>query len=313
MYDEYHASYIVLYFEMNRLSDKSRRAKGAPAGAKGEGCLVVTSTPIGNLGDLSPRARACLETAAMIACEDTRHTGLMLHRLGITHGKLVSYHDHSKPQVAAGLLQAMQAGATVALVSDAGTPLLSDPGYKLVDACHENGVPVVAIPGPSALLAALATAGLPTDRFFFAGFLPPQKAKRQRELGALAALDATLVFYESPRRLLASLADIAAWLPGREIAVARELTKQHEETRRGTAESLLLHFELHPPKGEIVIIAGPCPPAAPADQAELAAQIATAMDNGLSRRDAVRKVVEATGIPRSTVYAAALASSPPRS
>jgi len=298
---------------MTRLSDKSRLSKRSPSNTDGQGLLVITSTPIGNLGDLSPRARTCLETAGLIACEDTRHTGLMLHRLGITHGKLVSYHDHSKPAVAAGLIKAMEDGTTVALVSDAGTPLLSDPGYKLVDACLERGIKVVAIPGPSALLAALVTAGLPTDRFFFAGFLPQQKSRRKRELASLAGLDATLVFYESPRRLLACLADIDAHLPGRDIAVARELTKQHEETRRGTAPSLIAHYEMHPPKGEIVIMAGPCRQDTVTDPAEIAAKVAEAMKHGASHRDAVRDVAAATGLPRSRIYAISLDASSPRS
>lgn len=281
-------------------------SKSAPSPNKGAGQLVVTSTPIGNLGDLSPRARTCLETAEMIACEDTRHTGLMLHRLGITHGKLISYHDHSSPAVAAGIIKALEYGATIALVSDAGTPLLSDPGYKLVDACLERGLQVVAVPGPSALLAALVTAGLPTDRFFFAGFLPQQKSRRQRELASLADLDATLVFYESPRRLLACLADMEAHLPMREIAVARELTKHHEETRRGTARSLIAHYEMHPPKGEIVVMAGPCQTEAEPDPVDLAAMVAAEMANGASHRDAARNVAQATGLPRSRIYAISL-------
>jgi len=287
---------------MNRLSDKSRLSKSVPSPADGHGQLVVTSTPIGNLGDLSPRARSILETAGMIACEDTRHTGLMLHRLGITHGKLISYHDHSSPGVADGIIRAIAEGTTVALVSDAGTPLLSDPGYRLVDACLEHDLRVVAIPGPSALLAALVTAGLPTDRFFFAGFLPQQQGRRQRELASLAGLDATLVFYESPRRLLACLADMETLLPFRDIAVARELTKQHEETRRGSARSLIAHYEMNPPKGEIVVMAGPCRQKAEPDPAALAAMVAAEMDKGASRRDAVRDVAKATGVPRSRIY-----------
>ena len=230
------------------------------------GRLLVVSTPIGNLGDLSPRAREALATADLVACEDTRHTGMLLARLGAGKGRLVSLHEHNERQRVPGLLQALADGQTVALVSDAGTPLLSDPGFLFVREAAAAGVVVEAIPGPSALLAALVVSGLPPLPFTFAGF-PPQKAgKRRTFYRRLAALGHTLVVYESPHRLAKSLADAAAELGARPAAVARELTKLHEEVLRGTLPELAAAVASRGAvKGEAVLVVGP-----PADgEAEL--------------------------------------------
>lgn len=290
---------------MTRLTKNQASATTPVAGALPG--LTITATPIGNLGDLSARARASLEDADIIACEDTRHTGLMLSRLGVRHGKRIAYHDHSSAAVDAGLIKAMRDGAAVTLVSDAGTPVLSDPGFRLVRACQAEGIPVRAVPGASALLAALVVSGLPADRFVFAGFLPSQAKRRREELNALLALPMTLIFYESPKRLLASLGDLDDLAPQRAIVVARELTKRHEETRRGTAAELLEHYAGLAPKGEIVLLIGPADaPDAALDDAAVLAMLERALADGLSRRDAARLVSETTGIARTTVYGLAL-------
>jgi len=220
------------------------------------GRLLVVSTPIGNLGDVSPRAREALAGADLIACEDTRHTGLLLSRLGVK-ARLVSYHEHNERARAPALLGALAEGKTVALVSDAGTPLVSDPGFVLVRAAVEQGAAVEAIPGPSALLAALVVSGLPPLPFTFAGFSPQKLGKRRTFFARLAALEHTVVFYESPHRLGASLADAAAAFGERPAIVARELTKLHEEVRRGTLAELAAAFADDKPRGEIVVVVGP--------------------------------------------------------
>ena len=269
--------------------------------------LTVTATPIGNMGDLSPRARESLEKADIIACEDTRHTGLMLSRLGISPGKLVAYHDHSAATTTTRLINAMVEGKAVTLVSDAGTPLISDPGFRLVRGCRENGIAVTTIPGPSALLAGLAVAGLPTDRFFFGGFLPTAKGQRRKELKAMLPLTATLVFYESPKRITATLADLAEMAPDREIAIAREMTKLHEECRYGQPTTLLARYQQSgPPKGEIVLMIGPAGAASIPDEADLKQMLQRALDDGYSRRDAAGLVSSATGAPRRKVYSLSL-------
>jgi 16S rRNA (cytidine1402-2'-O)-methyltransferase len=220
------------------------------------GRLLVVSTPIGNLGDLSPRAREALAGADLVACEDTRHTGLLLSRLGIK-ARLVSYHEHNERARLPSLLAALGEGQTVALVSDAGTPLISDPGFILVRAAVAQGAAVEAIPGPSALLAALVVSGLPPLPFTFAGF-PPQKAGKRRGFFArLAALEHTVVFYESPYRVAASLADAATIFGRRPAVVARELTKLHEEVRRGSLGELAAALAGETVRGEVVVVVGP--------------------------------------------------------
>jgi 16S rRNA (cytidine1402-2'-O)-methyltransferase len=219
---------------------------------------VVVSTPIGNLGDVSARAREALSAATLVACEDTRHTGLLLARLGLPGRRLVSCHEHNERRRLPELLAALEAGETVALVSDAGTPLLSDPGFPLVREAAARGIPVEAVPGPSALLAALVVSGLPPLPFTFAGFPPPRPGKRRGFYRRLAGLAHTLVVYESPHRLAASLADAAAELGERPAVVARELTKLHEEVLRGTLPALAAEVAGRGGvKGEVVVVIGP--------------------------------------------------------
>ncbi len=268
--------------------------------------LYVVATPIGNRGDISLRALHTLAEADVVACEDTRVTGALLHGYGLKK-PLLSYHDHNAAERLPELLARLGAGEAVALVSDAGTPLISDPGYKLVQACRAAGHDVVAVPGASALLTALASCGLPTDRFLFAGFLPPKKTARQKELAELAGIPATLVFYESAPRLGATLADMAAVLGGgRHAAVARELTKLFEDMRTATLAELAGQYaEEDTPKGEIVIVVGP-PDAAEAALPDIDALLVQALATQ-TLRDAVAAVTAATGAKKSEVYQRALA------
>ncbi|HEV8237769.1 MAG TPA: 16S rRNA (cytidine(1402)-2'-O)-methyltransferase [Thermoanaerobaculia bacterium] len=228
----------------------------AASGSHPAGRLLVVSTPIGNLGDLSPRAREALASADVVACEDTRHTGLLLSRLGIK-ARLVSYHEHNERARLPALLASLADGETVALVSDAGTPLVSDPGFVLVRGAVAQGAAVEAIPGPSALLAALVVSGLPPLPFTFAGFPPQKLGKRRTFFARLAALEHTVVFYESPHRIAASLADAATAFGDRSAVVARELTKLHEQVHRGTLTELAASFADEKPRGELVIVVGP--------------------------------------------------------
>jgi 16S rRNA (cytidine1402-2'-O)-methyltransferase len=268
--------------------------------------LVVVATPIGNAGDIGLRALELLRRADAIACEDTRVTGALMARYGIAT-PLVAYHEHNAPRMRPILLARLARGETVVLVSDAGTPLVSDPGYKLVRAAIESGLPVSTVPGASAAMAALVISGLPPDRFLFAGFLPPRRAARRAELGELAAVRATLIVFESAGRLAETLADMAALLGDREAAVARELTKLHEEVHRGTLADLQAHYAAPPPpKGEIVIVVGPPPAMAVADDATIDAALRQALETA-SLRDAVAAVAARHGTPRRRVYARALA------
>src|SRR2546423_585550 len=226
--------------------------------------LHLVATPIGNLGDVTLRALWVLRNVDRILCEDTRVTGRLLARFGIVT-PLDPYHDHNADRVSPAVLEALRRGERLALVSDAGTPLVSDPGFKLVRAVMAEDLPVTAAPGPSAAMTALILSGLPPDVFLFAGFLPPRSAARRRALGDWTGLAATLVFFEGPSRLAASLADMAEILGDREAAVARELTKRHEEIRRGRLSELAAHYQAAgPPRGEAVIVVGPPAPAAPA-------------------------------------------------
>ena len=271
--------------------------------------LYLVATPIGNLGDVTVRALDILRTADVIACEDTRVARKLLSHYGIA-ARLIAYYEHNAAKVRPELLRRLAQGQAVALVSDAGTPLISDPGYKLVREAIAAGRHVTAAPGPSAALAALCLSGLPTDRFLFAGFPPNKSARRREELAKLAATDATLVVLESARRLAAALADMAAVLqPTRQAAVARELTKKFEEVRRGTLADLAAHYAaVGPPKGEVVVIVGP-----PTD-ADLAAgasneQITQALQAALGRSKpsrAAAEVAASLGVSKRRVYAIAL-------
>ena len=282
----------------------SRHAEPTEALAPG---LYLVATPIGNLADISLRALDVLAKADLVACEDTRRTRKLLSAHGIG-AALTSYHEHNATRVRPRLMERLKSGESVALVSDAGTPLVSDPGYKLVEAAIASGIAVTAIPGASAGLAALTVSGLPTDRFFFAGFLPARAAARRRALGELAAIEASLVIYESARRLPAALADMAQVLGPRQGAVARELTKLHEEVRRGTLSELADHYGgAGPPKGEVVVVVGPPERGGRATLAaqDLDAKLGAALGRA-SLRDAVAAVTAETGLPRKRVYARAL-------
>jgi 16S rRNA (cytidine1402-2'-O)-methyltransferase len=267
--------------------------------------LYVVATPIGHLGDISLRALATLAAAETIACEDTRPSGAMLAKYGIKK-PLIAYHDHNAAKQRPHILRRVAGGEAVALISDAGMPLIADPGYKLVRACHEAGLAVTVIPGASAAITALAGSGLPTDRFFFAGFLPPKSAARKKAIASLRDIPATLIFYEAPQRLASSLADLAAGLgKTREAVVARELTKLFEESRHGALEELAAFYEEREVKGEITLVVAP--PEESADAAvDLDALLKKHMKD-MSLRDAVAAVAALTGIKKGAVYARALA------
>jgi len=263
--------------------------------------LYIVATPIGNLGDVTRRAVDVLQRCAIIACEDTRVTGKLLKAIDVST-RMQRYDDHASAETRAWLLDTARSEA-VALVSDAGTPLISDPGYRLVREAHGAGVPVTTIPGASAVIAGLTLSGLPNDRFMFAGFLPVKDKARRDVLDELGGVETTLIFYETGPRLERSLRMIAEMWPSREIAVARELTKLHEECRRGTAGDLAQHYGAHPPKGEIVLLIGPpVEEACTADPDELLKE--ALLDASASK--AAGKVAKITGLDRQTLYARAV-------
>lgn len=270
--------------------------------------LYLVATPIGTADDITLRALTILREADLLAAEDTRNTRKLMeiHGVPLNGRRIVPYHDHNGAQARPGLLKAVSEGQSVAYVSDAGTPLIADPGYRLAQDAIAQDLPVLGVPGASAVLAALSVAGLPTDRFLFAGFPPPKSAARRTEFAELAQVPATLVFYDSPRRLAACLADMAEVLGGtRQVAVCRELTKRFEEVRRGTLSDLAAEYaDEAPPKGEVVIVIGP-PEKTQTTVEDLDSALAAAMkDNSL--KDAASVVAEATGLPRKQVYARAL-------
>jgi 16S rRNA (cytidine1402-2'-O)-methyltransferase len=267
--------------------------------------LHIVATPIGNLGDVSLRALAALAGADLIACEDTRVTRKLLDRYAI-ETPLTAYHDHNAAKARPMLLRRLAEGAAIALVSDAGTPLVSDPGFKLVREVREAGHTVTTVPGPSALLAALTIAGLPTDQFLFAGFLPPKQAARRARIAELARIPATLVLFETGPRVAATLTDLAAGLGLREAALCRELTKLHEEVRRGDLATLAQGCETGEVRGEIALVIGP-PPAAEQPSAEESEALLREALSRTSLKDAVAEVAEATGLPRRDLYQRALA------
>lgn len=267
--------------------------------------LHIVATPIGNLGDISLRAISTLAAADAILCEDKRVTKVLLAHYGITT-PVLSYHEHNATEMRPKVLARLAEGQALALVSDAGTPLVSDPGYRLVEAAVEAGYPITAVPGASAVLAALVLAGLPSDRFFFEGFLPAKSGERRRRARELESIPATLVFFEAPHRIAESLADLAAILGERPAAVARELTKKFETIRRGTLGELAARFsEDGPPKGEIVLVVGPPGAASGPDADVLDAALRAALAVH-SQRDAVDIVAAELGLKRKDVYARAL-------
>ncbi len=266
----------------------------------------MVSTPIGNLGDMTFRAVDILRRVDRIACEDTRLTGKLLRHFSLST-PMRSYNDHNGAKVRPGLLKDLQDGKSIALVSDAGTPLVSDPGFKLVQACIEQGIDVIPIPGASAVLAGLVVAGLPTDKVLFSGFLPAKHKARLKALRDLSAIDATLVFYESGPRLQAALLDMADSLGPRQAAVGRELTKLHESISRGRLDELAEMFDGKPPiKGELVVIVGP-PEGKGATTAVDAEKALRQALKTKSVKDAAAEVAEVTGKSRRALYAQALA------
>jgi 16S rRNA (cytidine1402-2'-O)-methyltransferase len=272
--------------------------------------LTLVATPIGNLGDLSPRALAALRGADAVLCEDTRVTGAMLARHGVSV-TLIPLHEHNEDDQTPRVLERLRTGQRLALASDAGTPLVSDPGYRLVRAAIAAGLPVSAIPGPNAAVMALTLSGLPPHPFLFLGFLPAKAGARTAELARLraverAGLSATLVLYESPHRLAESLAALAEALGAdRPAAVARELTKRFEEVRRGTLGELAAHYATAEARGEVAVVVGPAPEET-AGEGELDDRLRAALETGMSLRDAAATVAAATGLPRKQVYARAL-------
>lgn len=266
--------------------------------------LYVTATPIGNLGDMTDRARDVLHQADVVVCEDTRVTGRLLKHFGIT-ATLWAYHDHNAATVRPKIVEKLRDGAVVALVSDAGTPLVSDPGYKLVRDVREAGIAINSVPGASALTAALSVAGLPTDRVLFSGFLASKAGPRRRALDAIKAVDATLVFYERGSRLAALLADMTAVLGPREASVCRELTKMYEEVRHGTLETLRDNPGQET-RGEFVVVVGPPAAVEEMDDDALDDLVRAALADASPSR-AAALVAEQTGISRRRVYRRALA------
>lgn len=264
--------------------------------------LYIVATPIGNLGDITFRAVEILKGVSAVACEDTRITGKLLHHLGIKQ-KMIRYDDHAGEADRERLLALMES-EPVALVSDAGTPLISDPGYRLVRIARERGIPVTSLPGANAAVMAMTLSGLPNDRFLFAGFLPNKAKARETVLADLARVPATLIFYETAPRLGDALEAIGAVLPGREVAVARELTKKFEECRSGTPGELIAHYAAHPPKGEIVLLVAP-PGEEPIGEVDvdalLRAELALAKPS-----QAAGTVAKATGLDRKALYARAM-------
>ena len=270
-----------------------------------QGTLYLVATPIGNLEDISPRALRILKDADLIACEDTRHTARLLARYEIGTPR-ESYHKFNEEKRTYRLLQRLKEGAQIALVSDSGTPLVSDPGYEIVAACRREGIRVIPVPGPSAAIAALTASGLPADSFFFAGFLPARSAERKRRLKEIAAVPATLIFYEAPHRLLASLSDMVETLGPRRASIARELTKIHEEFLAGTLPELLNLFQAREKiRGEFVIVvergeASHEPVAYPDSiKRHLEAEI---QKTGLARNEALKSVARQRGITRRQAY-----------
>ena len=272
------------------------------------GTLYLVATPIGNLGDFSPRALETLETVDFIAAEDTRVSMKLLNHFELRK-PLVSYHEHNHVTAGQSILARLLSGESCALVTDAGTPAISDPGEDLVRLCAENSVPVYAIPGCCAAVNALAVSGLPTGRFTFEGFLTVNKKSRRERLESLKNEERTMIFHEAPHKLLTTLEDMsAAFGPDRRIALCRELTKLHEETRRCTLGEAVAHYTENSPKGEFVLVVGGAEPreAAAVTLEDAVAQVLTLKAQGVRLKDAAKEVAEHTGLSKNELYAAAL-------
>jgi 16S rRNA (cytidine1402-2'-O)-methyltransferase len=270
------------------------------------GALVLVATPIGNLGDLAPRAVAELARADVVACEDTRRTGRLLEHAGVPRRPFVVVNDHTEAGAVREVVGRIERGERVAVVTDAGTPGVSDPGERLVRAVAAAGLAVEVVPGPSAAVAALVVSGLPTGRFVFEGFLPRKGSGRRERLAELAGERRTMILYEAPHRLARTLDDLLTVIPGhRRVALVRELTKLHEETWRGTLAGAIERVAAIEPRGEFVVLVEGAPPPATADDGAIAAALAAARDRGLTTRDAVAAVAGALDVPRRRVYALA--------
>ena len=269
--------------------------------------LHVVATPIGNMGDVTLRALSTLAAADLVLCEDTRLSARLMERYAI-RTRLSPYHEHNARKVRPAILERLRQGAAIALISDAGMPLVSDPGYRLVKEAAEMGIPVTACPGPSAVLTALALSGLPTDRFLFAGFIPQKQGERRRLFAEFVRLRATLVFFESPHRVVETLADLDAAMPGRAIALCRELTKLHEDVLRGSPATVAaILAERHAVKGEITLVVGPPQATAEVDPAELEAAIADAL-KAMPASKAASEIARRFGLNRAEVYDRLLAA-----
>jgi 16S rRNA (cytidine1402-2'-O)-methyltransferase len=267
------------------------------------GTLYLVATPIGNLADITHRAIDVLSNVEMIACEDTRHTRKLLQHYGIST-KTISYHEHNEQERARQLVELLREGKDVAVVSDAGTPSISDPGFRLVRAAIENGLAVVPVPGPSALISALIAAGLPTDEFFFGGFLPARTNARRSRLNELRSVPGTLIFYEAPHRLAGTLTDAYEILGEREVVVARELTKLHEEIKRGRLSELAEHYSTEDARGEIVLLIDRTVlESAVANEATSVASLVDQFErDGIDHRAALKKAARELGLSRAEAY-----------
>jgi 16S rRNA (cytidine1402-2'-O)-methyltransferase len=286
----------------------TKKANAAAGRDEGVGCLYVVATPIGNLEDISMRALRILKEADVVACEDTRQTLKLLSHFDISK-RLVSYHEHNEMTRAAEIVIELEQGAKVALVSDAGTPAISDPGHRLVSLCLRHGIHVVPVPGASAFVAALAASGMPIEQFVFVGFVPARPTARRKALRALASDPRTLALYEAPHRLLDTLEDVLEILGNRPAVIAREVTKMHEEFLRGHIEDLIDAARKKAPRGEITLLIGPpdghAPHAAahPAESVPLARRVEEIMrERGLDRKAALKQVARERGITRREAY-----------
>lgn len=271
------------------------------------GQLILVATPIGNLGDISERMKQVLEQADLIACEDSRHSGRLVKHMGITSPKYIVVNDHTERDACNGIVEAIMGGKTVALITDAGTPGISDPGSVVVQAVIAAGLSVTAVPGPAALIMALVISGIPTTRFVFEGFLPRSGRDRAERLADIASEMRTVIFYEAPHRIARTLSDLAtACHPDRLIAVTRELTKMHEEVWRGSVSEAALHFATVEAMGEFVVVLAAAEAPLPADEDLIKEALVHEFSTGLSTRDAVDAVVKKTSAPKRVVYALAL-------
>ncbi len=290
----------------NDSNAEMRDANEAVSATAGTGCLYLVGTPIGNLEDITLRALRILREADQIAAEDTRHTQKLLQHYEISR-PLVSYHEHNEMTRAPELLIALEQGAKIALVSDAGMPLVSDPGHRLVALCLRHQIPVVPVPGPSALLAALSASGLPNEEFLFVGFLPQRSGERRRALERLRIEDRTIIFYEAPHRIAECVADATEILGDRPACIAREVTKLHEEFRRGKLSAIATSLEERPARGEITLLIGPADPAESGAHVDSAQSLSDRVEElmrqaKLDRKDALKLAAKERGLTRRAAY-----------